>query len=204
MDSVVEAKTAMSTQLHSFNSRQQEMIMDSARWRLISLLFESPGEGWNERLLALSSLVPDADLKSATEAAQAEASASSYHSLFGPGGPASPREASYHKGVELGSLISELAGYYKVFGYDPATREACDHVSVEAGFIGYLRLKEAYALACDDSEHAETTCEASQNFIQRHLSTIAQPLSRILEESGIRYLSLAGKALMDNIQCQGR
>jgi nitrate reductase assembly molybdenum cofactor insertion protein NarJ len=133
----------MNTQLPALDRKQQEMIEDSARWRLISLLFESPVDGWREKLTALASAAPDADLREAAEAAQTEASEGLYYSLFGPGGPASPREVSYHRGVELGGLMSELSGYYDAFGYSPASGEACDHIAVEAGFVGYLRLKEA-------------------------------------------------------------
>lgn len=190
----------MNEQRGTHRSRQREIIEDSARWRLISLLFEPPGEGWLERLAALATVIPDADLKSASIAAQTEASESLYHSFFGPGGPASPREASYHRGVELGSLMSELTGYYQAFGYDPATQEALDHVSVEAGFVGYLRMKEAYAQACQDPDHAETSADATKSFVNRHLSAIAQPLAAALDRSGIQYLSLAGKALVQNTQ----
>jgi nitrate reductase assembly molybdenum cofactor insertion protein NarJ len=198
MDSLVEAKRAMNTQLPTLDRKQQEMIEDSARWRLISLLFESPVAGWREMLIALASAVPDADLKEAAEAAQAEASEGLYYSLFGPGGPASPREVSYRRSVELGGLMSELAGYYDAFGYSPNSGEACDHVAVEAGFVGYLRLKEAYALACQESEHAETTADAMRHFIEDHLSIIAQPLGKVLDGTGIRYLELAGRALVQN------
>ena len=163
------------------------------------MLFDCPASGWQEELAVLASEIPDPDLKEAASAAQTEASEGLYHSLFGPGGPASPREARYHKGVELGSLLSELTGYYEAFGYSPASREACDHISVEADFAGYLRLKEAYALACQDSEHADITADAAQHFIRDHLSAIARPLLNVLEKAGIHYLMLAGRALDRNI-----
>lgn len=190
----------MNSQLPVLDRTQQAMIEDSARWRLISLLFESPVDGWRETLIALASAVPDADLREAAEAAQAESSEGLYYSLFGPGGPASPREVSYHRGVELGGLMSELAGYYDAFGYSPASGEANDHVAVEAGFVGYLRLKEAYALACRESEHAVTTADAVRHFIEDHLSTIAKPLGSFLDGAGIRYLALAGRALVQNVE----
>jgi hypothetical protein len=94
--------------------------------------------------------------------------------------------------------MSELTGYYEAFGYCPASAEACDHVSVEAGFIGYLHLKEAYALACGSSEQAGITAEAAQSFIDAHLASIAEPLGEILSGTGIRYLELAGQALIQN------
>ena len=190
----------MNPRFPALDRKQQEMIEDSARWRLISLLFESPVDGWRDMLTALASAVPDADLREAVGAAQVEASEGLYYSLFGPGGPASPREVSYHRGVELGGLMSELTGYYDAFGYSPASGEASDHVAVEAGFVGYLRLKEAYALACQETEHAGTTADAVRHFIEDHLSTIAKPLGIVLDGTGIRYLALAGRALVQNAE----
>jgi nitrate reductase assembly molybdenum cofactor insertion protein NarJ len=188
----------MSTPPHELDGIQRDLIEDSARWRLISMLFECPVDGWRRALTALAAEVPDPDLREAAAAAQAEASEGLYHSLFGPGGPASPREVSYRKGVESGGLLSELTGYYNAFGYDPASLEACDHIAVEAGFVGYLRLKEAYAQACADSDHAELTADAADHFLRDHLSSIAEPLATRLDQSGVHYLALASQALVQN------
>ena len=188
----------MNSPLHTLGNNQRGLIEDSARWRLISMLFECPADGWREALTALASGISDPDLREAAVAAQAEASEGLYHSLFGPGGPASPREVSYRKGVELGGLMSELTGYYNAFGYDPVSQEACDHVAIEAGFIAYLRLKEAYAQACEDSEHEEVTADAAGHFIQDHISAIAEPLAARLDQAGVHYLELASQALVYN------
>jgi nitrate reductase assembly molybdenum cofactor insertion protein NarJ len=179
------------------------LIEDAARWRLISMLFECPTNGWLEMLTTLASTVSDPDLREATEAARSEASEGLYHSIFGPGGPASPREVSYHSRPELGSLMSELAGYYAAFGYEPADREPHDHVAIEAGFIGFLRLKEAYAQACGDFERNDVAAEAARHFIEDRLSAMAEPIARKLEGFGIRYLTLAGQALVRNIGPSG-
>ena len=74
--------------------------------------------------------------------------------------------------------------------------EAPDHVSVETGFVAYLKLKEAYAEAIADDEHAAVMREAAQQFIHEHLSTMTEPLTASLEHSGVEYLALAGKALL--------
>jgi nitrate reductase assembly molybdenum cofactor insertion protein NarJ len=190
----------MNEQPFVLDIKQQTLLQDAARWRLISMLFECPADGWREMLDSLASTVSDPDLKEATEAAQAEASEGLYHSVFGPGGPASPREVSYHKGFELGSLMSEIAGYYDGFGYRPEIREPGDHIAVETGFIGYLCLKEAYARACDDIERADLTADAARHFIKDHLSAAVEPLAVKLEKSGIHYLALAGQAL---VRCAG-
>jgi hypothetical protein len=68
-------------------------------------------------------------------------------------------------------------------------------VAIEAGFVGYLRLKEAYALAGDDELGAAVVAEAVAGFLSGHLSRIAGPLALSLASSGVRYLTLAGDAL---------
>lgn len=180
------------------NTLPHDLIEESARWRMISMLLECPSEAWRSTLKALASEISDPSLREAANSAQNEASEGLYHSLFGPGGHASPREVSYHRSVELGRLMSEVTAYYEAFDYHPASAEACDHIAVEAGFIGYLRLKEAYALACGSSEQAEITADAAQSFINVHLSSIALPLGEILSDTGVGYLALAGQALIQN------
>jgi nitrate reductase assembly molybdenum cofactor insertion protein NarJ len=186
----------MSFPIYAPGGNQRGLIEASARWRLISMLFECPAAKWRETLTALASEISDPGLREAVAAAQTEASEGLYHSTFGPGGPVSLREVSYHRSVELGGLMSELTGYYNAFGYDPSSQEPYDHVAVEAGFAGYLRLKEAYAEACQDPEHAQITAEAAQHFVKDHLGAIAESLNSRLKESGIRYLLLASRALV--------
>jgi nitrate reductase assembly molybdenum cofactor insertion protein NarJ len=175
--------------------RQRGLLREAAQWHLTGLLFECPTGGWHEHVAALEAEVADADLKAAAEAAQEEATEGLYHSTFGPGGPASPREVSYRDLVQPGYLMAELSSYYEAFSYRAATQEAPDHVSVEAGFVGYLRLKQAYALACSDTEHAAITAESAERFLAEHLSHLAEPLAQALADSGVRYLALAGAAL---------
>ena len=65
----------------------------------------------------------------------------------------------------------------------------------EAGFLGYLRLKQAYALSRGADEDAEVAAQAAAEFLRVHLCHIAEPLSAALDWSGSSYLALAGKAL---------
>lgn len=179
------------------NNRERELLQDATEWRLISMLFECPNPAWKENLETLAAASQDARLRQAAEAAMKEASGGLYYSAFGPGGPASPREVSYRPMVEFGGLLAELYNIYGAFGYAGSPAEPADHVSREADFVAYLRMKEAYARACGDTEHAEVTAEAARRFIEEHLSCIAEPLGRSLAASGIQYLALAGKALVE-------
>lgn len=181
------------------DSKQTSLLREAAEWRLTGLLLECPTEGWPEQVSALAAEVEDADLKAAAEAARQEATEGLYHSIFGPGGPAPAREVSYRELIQPGYLLAELAACYEAFSYTAAVREAADHISVEAGFIGYLRLKEAYALACGDVAHAEITAEAAQAFIDEHIAAMAEPMANDLAASGICYLAFAGAALLGRV-----
>ena len=179
--------------------RTRELLKQAAEWRLIGLLFEGPGATWRDDIVALARDVDDPLLASAVAHALAEASEGLYHSTFGPGGPAPPREVSYVMAIQLGSLLSELAAFYDAFAYKPVTREALDHVSVEAGFIGYLLLKQAYAVTRGDQEQASVTAEAAATFTREHLSALAEPLAATLGASGLDYLAEAARALATRV-----
>lgn len=177
------------------NERELQLAHEIAEWRLISLLFECPSESWRAQISALAKEVADPDLQSAVEDALQEADEGLFHYAFGPGGPAPVREATYHLTVELGYLMSELQAYYNAFSFQPRTSEAPDHVSVEVGFIAYLKLKQLYALRCEEESCAATASESTERFLRDHLSNMAQPLSARLHDSGITYLSKAAIAL---------
>lgn len=175
------------------------LAREAEEWRLLSLLFECPTSGWRERVTALMNHVCDTELKAAAQDALEEASEGLFHHTFGPGGPAPAREATYHQTLQLGYLMSELQAYYNAFAFKLATAEPPDHISVEIGFIAYLKMKEAYALACQDEVRASTASESAQRFIQDHLANIAQPLAEHLEGSEIAYLAKAGAALVRRV-----
>ena len=124
-----------------------------------------------------------------------EAGEGVYHSTFGPGGPAPPREVTYVKAVQRGYLLSELTAFYDAFAYRPVTRESLDHVSVEAGFVGYLLLKQSCAITRGDEEQAAVTAEAAATFMRKHRSALADPLAATLDASGVAYLAEAARAL---------
>jgi nitrate reductase assembly molybdenum cofactor insertion protein NarJ len=150
-----------------------QLAKEAAEWRLASLFFECPTDAWRAQITALAAEVGDAALKSAARDALVEAEEGLFHHTFGPGGPAPAREASYHQTVELGYLMSEIQAYYNAFAYAPLTSEPPDHISVETGFIAYLKMKEAYALACGEAEHAAIASEAAQSFMEKASAFVA-------------------------------
>ena len=189
----------------------RHLLGEATQWRLISLLFECPVDGWHDQLEGLAAEVGDALLHEAAELARKEASERLYHTVFGPGGPSPPREVSYRNTVHPGRFLAEICDCYRAFVYTPSTLETPDHVATEAGFIAYLRLKEAYAGSCSDAGPSEESGEvppneqaavcrsAAERFLQEHLSVMAQPLARSLEASGVGYLGRAGAALLERV-----
>lgn len=176
------------------DGRAADRLREAACWHLLGRLFECPSPTWREDILRLANEIRDADLAAAVAAADV-ATEGLYHSVFGPGGPAPPREASYRETIELGSLMSELVSCYDAFGYRPSIGEAPDHIAVETGFVAYLLFKEAYALASGDAEHAEMTARAATRFCADHLALAAAPLAALLADSGIGYLAAASRLL---------
>jgi nitrate reductase assembly molybdenum cofactor insertion protein NarJ len=183
----------------AITEEQARLLREAAAWRLIALLFECPRPGWRELVAALAREVEDPRLQAAAEASKTEASEGLHYSLFGPGGPVSPREVTYLSGLQQGYLLAELGAYYEAFAYRPAATEPSDHVSVEAGFMAYLALKQAYALASADGEAAQVTAEAAGRFRTDHLAGMTEPIARALEAGGPSYLALAGQALFARV-----
>ena len=124
----------------------RKLLRDAAEWRLISLLFECPGKDWQTQVNALAGEVDDADLQAAVASCEG-ATESVYHSTFGPGGPAAPREVSYRQTLMPGQMLDEIGAFYQAFAYQPSIVEPPDHIAVMTGFIAYLRLKEAFGNA---------------------------------------------------------
>ena len=180
-------------------AESRALIAEAAEWRLLALLFEYPGDEWRRQVAALAYEVSQPELGTAAKGAQREACEGLHIALFGPGGPVSLREVTYLGGVQLGYLMAELSAIYEAFGYQPQTEEALDHLSVEAGFQSYLKLKQAYALQCADAEHAAIVSEACANFVKDHLVMVAEPITLKLLELAPEYLVHAGRFLMERI-----
>ena len=97
-------------------------------------------------------------------------------------GPVCPFETEY--GTEAlfrqPQELAHIAGYYAAFGLKPRGEdgERVDHVSCECEFFGFLRRKEAFALALGAEpgvpsesrlEMLDTTRKASRSFFKDHL-----------------------------------
>lgn len=177
----------------------QEFLAEAAEWRLIGLLLERPRSGWEDEVKSLGSEVLDEPLRAAAEAAR-EATEGTYLGLLGPGGFVSPREVAYRPQEDPGKIMSDLAAFYEAFAFSPEAEDPLDHIAVEAGFAGYLRLKELYALARRDEKGAATTAEAHRHFLEEHLGTFVEPFAQGLEPSGVSYLVAAARGLLERVK----
>lgn len=170
------------------------LLRESAVWRLLSLLFERPRPGWHEEVDALEPIAADAELSRAVAAAREEACEEAFLGILVPAG-VSPREVTWAKGADAGALLAELRATYDAFAFAPKTEEAPDHVSVEAGFVGWLLLKEAYARAAELPDAAALTAEAREKFVRGHVARLAAALAKGLPPWNVGYLTLAAEAL---------
>lgn len=156
---------------------------EAAAWRLLGLLFERPRAGWWEEVEAVGREVDDAELKEAAAAAAVGATEAAHLAVFGPAGAVSPREVAYRGLEDPARVLSDLVAFYEAFAYRPASEEPPDHVSVEAGFLGFLKLKEAYARSCRDLEAARAASAAFERFAREHMGPFARALREKLGDA---------------------
>lgn len=172
------------------------LLAEAAEWRLYGLLFEYPDAAWTSNVEALMASLADPDLRDLAANALRDASEGLHIALFGPAGTVPPREVTYRGGVQFGYLIAELAAFYDAFGYTPQAQEAPDHLAIELGFVSYLKLKHAHALANGEDAQAEVTGAACEEFVREHIAWQAEPVLKRLEDFAPDYLVEAGKRIL--------
>ncbi len=175
--------------------RVQDLLREATEWRLLGLLFERPREDWWREVTSLCREVSDPDLRAATDAAKEEADEGLYLALLGPGGAVSPREVAYRAMEDPGHILAEIMAFYEAFAFQPASEEPPDHLAVEAGFLGYLCLKQAYARLRGSTDDAEIAAQAASRFCEEHLSRLAWSLADRLAKTEVQYLAIAARAL---------
>ncbi len=179
------------------NRESKRALAGALDWRLIGLLLERPRSGWIEEAEALAAETGHEDLRHAVKAARG-ATEGTYLSLFAEGGFVSPRETTWRHREDPGQILADIAGFYEAFAFRPRAEDPFDHVAVEAGFIGYLCLKEAEALARGDEENAEITAGARRSFIDDHLGHFAEQWAERVSATGVPHLCAAAQALVES------
>ena len=176
----------------------REQLSAAAEWRLLSLLLSRPRPGWYEEVSALAREVGDPQLRQAALEAR-DATEGAYHALLGAGGPASPREAAHAGFGDPGRILSDLTLRYGAFGFSPRAEEADDHLAVECGFVSYLFLKEAYALARGEEEAAAVTREQRARFLAEHAAVAGRGFAGKLPAGSPGYLLATAAALAERL-----
>jgi len=169
-------------------------MAEALDWRLIGLLLERPRSGWIEEAEALAAETDNIRLRDAVQEARG-ATEGTYLSLFAEGGFVSPRESTWRHREDPGQILADIAGFYEAFAFRPRAEDPVDHIAVEAGFVGYLFLKEARALAHGDEESAEITATARRRFLDAHVGQFAEKWADRVAATGVPHLSAAAQAL---------
>ncbi len=180
------------------DERTRTLLREAQDWRLLGLFFERPRNDWWQEVAELADSSQDEALRAAAQATPG-AGQGAYLARLGPGGVLSAREAGYRKTTDPSQLLFEIQTAYEAFAYVPVAEDPPDHLAVECGFVGWLRLKEAYALASGDAESASIASDAAKLFQSRHLAAMAEPLCVRLELLEPGYLLLAAKALLARV-----
>ncbi len=179
------------------------MLERASRLRLLGLLLESPRPGWKEEVAALWESCGGAELEQAAAKALDGWTEGRYLALFGPGGTVSPRAAACAPGQDPGRLLADLSAFYEAFAFRPFPGSPPDHIAAEAGFLGYLAFKEAYAVAEGDEEAARTVRDAAAAFCRLYAAPHALCLAKKLQEAaGAGPLPAAVAALADLVTAQ--
>lgn len=177
----------------------RQLIEESVAWRMFSLAFERPRNGWRDHVASIARDVTDESVRSVAELAKEQATETLFLDVLGPGGAISPREVAYRGYADPGHLLSELEAIYGAFAYDPKSEECPDHISVEAGFVGYLRMKQAFARIVGDEESEKVSAEAVDMFLREHLGPIVLGLSKKLDEDDSFYITRAARLMRERL-----
>ena len=180
----------------SAESNCASLLAEAAGWRLVELLLERPRAGWHAEIRAVANETHDSRLEAAAAAA-VEVDEGRYLAVFGPGGTVSPREVAYRPMGDPGRILTELRGIYEAFGFHPKSEDPPDHVAVQAGFAGFMKLKQAYARAAGDGEGEQTARAALERCLEDHLGGFVVELARKLKHSGLEHMARAGSVLAD-------
>lgn len=183
----------MSSVNERFDAEVESLLADAAWWRLAGLLFERPRGDWWREVASLALDVDDDELRDAARLAQ-QAGEGAYLAALGPSGVVSPRQAGHDGHRDPGQVLAGLMACYDAFAYHPRAEEPADHVAVEAGCVGYLRLKQAFARASGQMDQASIVSDAVDWMIE-HLRTYAHALAGALAAAELEHLRLAATAL---------
>jgi TorA maturation chaperone TorD len=94
--------------------------------------------------------------------------------------------------------LADIAGFYRAWGLllDEDLGERVDHFGVEADYLAFLAVKEAYALVQGETDGAARVRQASDRFATRYVAGPARELAERLARASERGLLAAAAALL--------
>ncbi len=179
----------------------QDTIARSSIYRVLSVAFLYPDEGLVSSLKEDFSLINakfsdlidgcgDAVKEALTTISSQDFSLNTLHpeyrQIFGHtiSRECPPYETEYGSAhlFQQAQRLGDIAGFYRAFGLEVSDRakERVDHITVELEFMGFLSLKEAYALTHHGEEKASICREAQQKFLEEHLGRWVPLFSNLL------------------------
>lgn len=182
----------------SLDDRAVHKLKEARDWRLIALLCERPHGTWWHDVEELARGCDDEELTAAAASART-ATECEYLAVLGPGGIASPREVGYRRTTDPANVLACLQAYYRAFAFEPDAEDPPDHVGMEAGFAGWLCLKEAYAIANNDGEALRVTSEALREFVSTHLACVAHGVAQRVADLETGHLHHVARALLARV-----
>ncbi len=89
---------------------------------------------------------------------------------------APPYETQYGAGniFAQSQELADVAAFYRACGLAVRSGERPDHLALELEFMGFLALKEAYALLADRSDQAREVRRMARTFFSEHLGRWAE------------------------------
>lgn len=177
----------------------RQIIEESVAWRMFGLAFERPRDGWREQVESIAREVSDHDVRWMAEQAREQASEELFLDVLGPGGAVSPREVAYRRLADPGHMLAELEAMYQAFAYEPKTEECPDHVSVEAGFVAYLRMKQAFARIVGDADAEAVARDAEAMFVADHLGPLAAGIWKRFGGDDSLYVARAARLMRERL-----
>lgn len=94
-----------------------------------------------------------------------------------------PNETAYVR-RDKGALLSDIAGFYRAFGFDLVEEvgEKHDHIVAELQFAALLLVQLGRAVEAGNAEHIDVARNALEHFAQDHLGVWIEVFTRRLEE----------------------
>jgi nitrate reductase assembly molybdenum cofactor insertion protein NarJ len=150
-----------------------DTLARASAWMFVSMALQPPTTSSRERLEALLPSLPPPlqPIAARFTACPLEEWEPEFFSVLGPAGcPAC--ESSYERAAQAsrGPILADVSGCYRAFAFTPDVREVPDHACVEAGFLGYLAVKVAFADHAGDAESARVAQEAYDMFLEQHVA----------------------------------